>query len=160
FGKPGDTGKWGWRVEGHHLALNFTLDGGQLVSATPAFFGANPAEVRQGPRQGLRTLADLEDRALRLVQALDSPPHKVAIVAAEAPKDVRSANTPQPPTDPAVGIAYEELNDDQKPMMRALVESYAEEMPAEVGRSWLDEVRAAGPEKVRFAWMGPADRSQ
>ncbi|MHC5539530.1 DUF3500 domain-containing protein, partial [Singulisphaera rosea] len=57
FGTPGETGRWGWRIEGHHLSLNFTLDGGKIVSATPAFFGANPAEVRQGPRQGLRTLA-------------------------------------------------------------------------------------------------------
>ena len=71
FGKPPDRGKWGWRVEGHHLSLNFALEDGKIVAATPAFFGANPAEVRQGPRQGLRTLADREDRALRLIQSLD-----------------------------------------------------------------------------------------
>ena len=64
FGTPSDRGKWGWRVEGHHLSLNFTLEDGKIVAATPAFFGSNPAEVRQGPRQGLRTLADREDRAL------------------------------------------------------------------------------------------------
>src|SRR4051794_6458211 len=54
FGKPSDRGKWGWRVEGHHLSLNFTLEDGKIVSATPAFFGSNPAEVRQGTREGLR----------------------------------------------------------------------------------------------------------
>src|SRR5262249_34920942 len=30
FGNPSRTGKWGWRVEGHHLSLNFTLDGGKV----------------------------------------------------------------------------------------------------------------------------------
>ena len=25
FGKPSATGTWGWRVEGHHLAINFTV---------------------------------------------------------------------------------------------------------------------------------------
>src|SRR5205814_1267379 len=43
FGTPAKTGNWGWRVEGHHLSLNFTMEGTQVVSATPNFFGANPA---------------------------------------------------------------------------------------------------------------------
>jgi hypothetical protein len=41
FGTPSKTGKWGWRVEGHHLSLNFTIDKGKVVSSTPAFFGSN-----------------------------------------------------------------------------------------------------------------------
>ena len=50
--RPSKTGKWGWRVEGHHLSLNFTLDKGKLVSATPAFFGANPAGSRSLAQEG------------------------------------------------------------------------------------------------------------
>ena len=65
FGKPLDSGKWGWRIEGHHLSLNFALEDGKIVSATPAFFGSNPGKVVQGPRQGLQTLADRDERALR-----------------------------------------------------------------------------------------------
>jgi len=160
FGKPSDSGKWGWRVEGHHLSLNFTLDGGKVVSATPAFFGANPAEVREGARKGLRTLADVEDRALRLVQALTSDQKKVAVVETAAPKDIRAANTPQPPTESAVGITYADLNDDQRAMLRTLVESYAQDMPADVARVWIDEIKQAGPEKVQFAWFGSAERTQ
>jgi len=56
FGEPSDTGTWGFRVEGHHLSQNFTVVNGK-VADTPSFFGANPAEVREGPRKGLRTLA-------------------------------------------------------------------------------------------------------
>jgi hypothetical protein len=160
FGTPGDRGKWGWRVEGHHLSLNFVLEDGKIVAATPAFFGANPAEVRQGPRQGLRTLADREDRALRLLQALDENQRKSATFSAEAPNDIRAANTPQPPTDAAVGVAYGELNRDQQRMFRALVESYAEDMPEEVSRAWLGEVAKAGFDAIRFAWAGAADRGQ
>jgi hypothetical protein len=160
FGTPTDQGKWGWRVEGHHLSLNFTLDGGKIVSATPAFFGANPAEVRQGPREGLRTLADVEDRALRLVQALTAEQKKAAVVDETAPKDIRAANTPQPPTEAAVGIALEAMNEEQQKMIRSLVESYAEDMPADVGRAWISQIRDGGIDKVKFAWFGPADRSQ
>ena len=85
FGKPEDRGKWGWRIEGHHLSLNFTLEDGKIVAATPAFFGSNPGEVRQGPRQGLRTLADREDRALRLVQALDEGQQQEGALRREGP---------------------------------------------------------------------------
>ena len=48
FGEPSETGAWGWRVEGHHLSLNFTVVKGEMVASSPTFFGANPAEVRQG----------------------------------------------------------------------------------------------------------------
>jgi hypothetical protein len=160
FGTPGDRGKWGWRVEGHHLSLNFALEDGKITAATPVFFGANPAEVRQGPRQGLRTLAEREDRALRLLQALDEDQRKSALFAPKAPADIRAANTPQPPTDPAAGIAASDLNRDQRTMLRDLIESYAEDMPDEVAQAWLAEIRRAGSDAIRFTWAGPADRSQ
>jgi hypothetical protein len=160
FGTPSDQGKWGWRVEGHHLSLNFALENGKIVAATPSFFGANPAEVRQGPRQGVRTLADREDTALRLVQALDGNQKKTAIVSPEAPKEIRAAGTAQPPTDAAPGISYNDLTTDQRHLLRALVESYSSDMPEEVARTWIDEIRRAGIEGIKFSWSGPADRSQ
>lgn len=160
FGKPSDKGRWGWRIEGHHLSLNFTLQDGKIASATPAFFGANPAEVRQGPRQGLQTLADREERALRLLQALKDDQRKTAIVVDKAPADIRAANVAQPPTAAAEGISYAQLNADQRPLLQALVESYAEDMPADVASAWLDELKRAGVDDIRFAWQGPADRTQ
>lgn len=160
FGKPSNRGKWGWRVEGHHLSLNFVLDDGRIVAATPAFFGSNPGEVRQGPRKGTFVLAEREERALRLLQALDESQKKTAIVSPEAPREVRAANTPQPPTAPAAGIAYADLTGDQKKMLRALVETYALDMTEEVSRAWLGEIRDAGFNAVRFAWLGPAERNQ
>ena len=159
FGTPSTTGKWGWRVEGHHLSLNFTLEDGAIVAATPAFFGSNPGEVRQGPRQGLRTLADLEDRALRLLQALTDEQKKTAVTADKAPADIRAHNTPQPPVTAPEGIAYDQLNDDQKAMLRALVDAYALDMTPEVATAWLDEVKKAGPEKIHFSWTGAQDRN-
>ena len=160
FGKPSDTERWGWRVEGHHLSLNFVVEKGQVVSASPAFFGANPAEVRSGPRSGLRVLSDVEDRALRLLQALTPEQQKVAVVAEKAPSDIRGANTPQAPDAAAEGIAYSALTDSQKPMLKHLIESYAAEMPTEVGAAWIGEIDKAGIDSVKFAWAGAADRSQ
>ena len=160
FGEPSDRGKWGWRVEGHHLSLNFVVQDGKIVAATPAFFGSNPAEVSSGPRKGLRNLADLEDRALRLLQALDDSQKKVAIIAEKAPADIRAANKPQAPTEAAEGIAFSGLNDGQRPMLRALIETYAAEMPSEVGQAWLDEIERGGLDSVKFAWAGATERTQ
>ncbi len=160
FGTPSETERWGWRFEGHHLSLNFTIDGGKIVSATPVFFGANPAEIREGSRKGLRTLAEVEDRALRLLQSLDDSQKKIAVTAPEAPHDIRGANTPQPPTAPAEGITYAQLNEEQRAMLKALVVSYAGDMPHEVATVWFDEIKQAGSDSVRFSWTGPADRSQ
>jgi len=160
FGTPTESGRWGWRFEGHHLSLNFTLDGGKLVSATPVFFGANPAEVREGSRKGLRTLADVEDRALRLVQALDDEQKKIAVTASQAPNEIRGANTPQAPTAAAEGISFAQLNEEQRAMLKSLVEAYAGDMPHEVATVWFDEIKQAGPDLVKFSWTGPADRTQ
>ena len=30
FGKPGNKGVWGWRFEGHHVSLNYTIVNGKL----------------------------------------------------------------------------------------------------------------------------------
>src|SRR5439155_3937192 len=66
FGTPAKTGKWGWRIEGHHMSRNFTVADGKVQSATPAFFGANPAEFKFGERKGERVLPEVEDLARAL----------------------------------------------------------------------------------------------
>ena len=63
FGEPGPKTTWGWRYEGHHLSQNWTVVNGTAMATTPQFFGANPAEVRQGTKKGLRALAAEEDLA-------------------------------------------------------------------------------------------------
>ena len=52
FGDPAGTEPWGWRVEGHHVSLHYSIWGDDVVSVTPFFFGSNPVEVRKGPNPG------------------------------------------------------------------------------------------------------------
>src|SRR5437016_14452015 len=44
FGQPDPKGTWGWRLEGHHLSLNFMLIDGAAITVTPSFLGSNPGE--------------------------------------------------------------------------------------------------------------------
>ena len=168
FGTPSNNGRWGWRIEGHHLSLNFTIDGGKIVSATPAFFGSNPGEVRQGPRKGLRTLGDLEDLSLRLLQSLDQEQKKTAVIAEKAPAEIHSADfkgtsgglSAAIPEEAPQGIAYAKLNDHQKALLQGLIEDYAGEMPADIARGWLEEIKKAGVDRLYFAWQGEDDRTK
>lgn len=38
FGTPSTRNTWGWRVEGHHVSLHFTVVNGTLVAGAPTFF--------------------------------------------------------------------------------------------------------------------------
>jgi hypothetical protein len=67
FGTPADVGAWSWRIQGHHLALQWTLLDGRVVSSTPQFMGAQPAlltddDAMEGFLPGTRVLGPLEDR--------------------------------------------------------------------------------------------------
>src|SRR5262249_36598596 len=78
FGEPSKTGKWGWRCEGHHLSINYTMERTEIVSATPAVFGGNPAELMAGPKKGFRALPEAVDPYKALADSLYDKQKKVA----------------------------------------------------------------------------------
>src|ERR1700722_4998747 len=92
FGEPASGKAWGWRVEGHHLSLNFVVAHGQVLAATPAFFGSNPAEVKAGPRKGLSVLGEEDALGRAFVRSLTPDQQKFAIIATNAPQEVFTAN--------------------------------------------------------------------
>lgn len=152
FGKPAKTGKWGWRVEGHHLSLNFTLTDGKVVSATPAVFGANPATVKQGPKQGLRTLPEADDLARQLIDSLDENQKKEASREKQF-REVEQANV-VPTLDGPAGLPTSKMTSEQRAILRKLVESYAQRMPADVAEAQMAEIREAGTDKIHFGFAG------
>ncbi len=159
FGEPSDASTWGWRVEGHHLSLNFTVVKGQVVASGPSFFGANPAAVKQGPRKGLRALAREEDLARELLLSLDAKQKAAAVIDQTAPKDIISYNKRKAETLPG-GIAAARLTPKQRDALMAVIEEYAGNMPEEVAAARMDAVRKAGADKLHFAWAGGPDRGQ
>jgi hypothetical protein len=159
FGTPAKSGKWGWRVEGHHLSLNFVVEGGKVAAATPAFFGANPATVKAGPRKGLRTLPEAEDLARELVKALEPEQQKLAY-RKKPPLPEPQEKTAKPSVGPPQGIAAAQLNDGQRAILKKLVESYAHRLPADVAEAELQRVRAAGFDKIHFLYTGGTEPGQ
>lgn len=160
FGTPDAAGPWGWRLEGHHLSLNFTLVPGRAISVTPAFFGANPAEVPSGPQRGQRTLADEQDLAFTLVRGVDPGLRGRLVIAAESPGDIVSGPGRADSLKTPAGIPLGELGAEQRALALRLVETYARNMRPDIADDELRRMRESGVENVRFAWAGPIDPRQ
>ncbi|HEY7181260.1 MAG TPA: TonB family protein [Blastocatellia bacterium] len=158
FGAPSAKDAWGWRVEGHHVSLNFTVVKGELLSNTPLFFGANPAEVREGERKGLRALAAEEDKGRDLVQALDEKQRAVAIFDKTAPGDIVTMNKRKVDPLKPEGVAAGQLNKQQKALLEKLIDEYLSRMPQDVADERSKKLRAAGFDKIYFAWAGGVNK--
>ena len=158
FGKPAADGRWALSVEGHHLSLNWTIEQGAVTANTPAFFGANPAEIKSqvsaGPKQGTRTLAKEQAVALALVQSLSDEQRAKAVIAEKAPRDIRAGGQPQPPKPEPAGLAAQDMTDAQRKQLVELIEVYTGNFPTDVAARRWAEIRAAGLEKLHFAWAG------
>src|SRR5262249_14020267 len=128
FGTPGASGSWGWRVEGHHVSLNFTIVDGALVAATPQFFGSNPAEVMSGPKKGLRILAAEEDPARALLLSLTPAQRAKAVLDIAAPGDILTMNKATIERLDASGILAGDLQSKQRDLLMQVINAYASAM--------------------------------
>lgn len=157
FGTPSDSGTWGFRVEGHHLALNFTVVKGKVASS-PMFYGTNPAEVRVGPRKGLRVLAREDDLGRAVYTSLAADQQKVALVSKAAYKDIftmadrKAALNGQPS-----GLSAAKMNAKQRQALQELIDEYIYNAPEPLAAARLDQVKKAGA-NLYFAWAGTAEK--
>jgi len=158
FGAPSPKSPWGWRFEGHHLSVNVTVVGGELVASAPLFMGSNPAEVREGPRKGLRTLAGEEDEARTLIQSLDEKQKAVAIYQEKAPADILTMNNRKVDPLKPEGLAAAAMTATQRKQLMKLIEVYLTRMPDEVATARRAKLNAGGLEKITFAWAGGINR--
>jgi hypothetical protein len=155
FGKPGKTGRWGWRFDGHHLSVNCTVADGTLVSATPCFMGVNPVKVMHGPKLGeRRTITGCEDEARTLAKMLTPDQAKVAVVEKHLPEV--KARTRQAPTLPT-GLAASKMTEPQQAQLLKVIRHYLERMPAVSAKVEEDRLKKAGVEQLSFHYTGATE---
>ena len=160
FGTPSSNGAWGWRVEGHHLSLHFTVVDGTAVASSPYFFGSNPAQVRSGPKAGLRVLGDREDAARALVTALDRSQRAAAIIDEVAPDDILTgAELAVDPLSP-IGVKADALNPSQRDLLMRVIDAYTSVMADDIASERMAAVREAGIDEVGFVWAGSTERGE
>src|SRR5437762_8499067 len=160
FGKPGALGRWGWRLEGHHLALNFLLVEGKEISVTPSFLGSNPGEVREGPRKGLRVLGAEEDLARQLVKSLTDEQKKAAIYTNTAPREIITGNDRKARALSPTGISAAKLNAAQTELVWQLIKEYVYRYRPEIADHDLKKIEQAGTKNLYFAWAGSTEPKQ
>jgi hypothetical protein len=141
------------------LSQNFTVAGGKLAGS-PEFFGANPAEVREGPRRGLRVLAQEEDLGRALIQSLRPEQRKVAIVAGTAYPDILTSASRQAALDgQPSGLAAAQLDRPQRALLAALLDEYANNVAPALAALRLNEIHQA-KDAIHFAWAGGIEKGQ
>ena len=160
FGTPAARGTWGWRVEGHHVSLHFSVANGAAIASTPTFAGSNPAEVREGAEKGKRVLGALEDAGRALVMALDTSQRTTATINDRAPNEIVTANrldiSPLTPE----GLRAAAMTPTQRELLAKVIDAYTGLMAPDIASDRLARIKAAGMDAVAFAWAGPIERGQ
>ena len=160
FGDPDASAAWGWRVEGHHLSVNYTGIGRSAQVVSPVFFGANPAKVLSGPHAGLRILAAEEDLARELVKMLDPEQRVVAIFSDTALVEMETRNDPKARALRTEGLRAADMSAPQRAQLRRLVDHYAGRVSATARAHALRDLEDGGFGELRFAWAGGTEVGQ
>jgi hypothetical protein len=151
LGDPDGDGPWGWRINGHHLALHVIVTAGG-TTYTPHFIGSEPAVVPGGGR----ILGLEEDLGRRLATGFDPDQRALGVSADVAPADILTRFDPV--ADPSVlpdGIGRDQLTPSQQEILDRLIQRYFHRAPTPYAQACWRDATAAGLEQIRFAWAGP-----
>jgi hypothetical protein len=167
FGTPSNNGSWGWRWEGHHLSLHYTIVEGNVTVSTPTFLSVSPAEIPEGPRRGMRALGRQEDAGRALLSSLTPAQREIAIFSETAPTNivagpVRGEPALAPKVEPLspVGIGASDLTPVQRGLLMDIVESYIAVMSPDIAELRRAKIRQGGTEDITFAWAGGTIRGE
>ncbi len=159
FGTPSDSAPWGFRIEGHHLSLHFTLSGDRFIATLPQFMGSNPAVAPRdfepgGPRQGARVLGKPEDLARALMTKLKGVERAAALFDSRPYGDIVTSNAAKVSPLAPVGVKWDDLPASEQAALLELIATFAEHLRPALADARLARVRAGGMSTIRFGWAG------
>ncbi len=160
FGEPSASNPWGFRYEGHHTSLHWTMVNGKIVASVPQFLGANPADVREGPMKGTRALAAEEDLGRQLVKSLNDEQRAACILNPAAPPDIVTGAQREAAIQDDLGLVYSQMTSDQQGLLLSLIQVYAHTQCPELAEARLTKIRDAGLGTLKFAWMGGLEKGE
>lgn len=151
FGQPSLTSPWMLEYGGHHLALNITIVGDRGVM-TPALTGAQPA-IYTSNGKTVRALAQENDKAFALLDALDATQRKQAILNYRIGDLVlgpgHAGETIQPE-----GLKASAMNEKQRALLLDVISEWAGIVNEAYVNPRIAEIKA-GLADTYFAWSGP-----
>ena len=154
FGNPATDAIWGWRLEGHHIAFNFSSKDNRLVSGTPGFLGSNPAVILSGSEKGKYILKDEADLGFALLHSLNKEQTEKAVISNEAPGEILTAASRHAMINDPKGILFNELDGPQQKIFLQLLSIYIHRYTRFFADGMMKEIDEAGFNNLRFAWAG------
>ena len=155
FGEPGN-GDWGWKLAGHHVAVNFTVSDNR-VAFTPTFLGSNPMAIESGPYAGQMVLPHEGSRGIELMQSLSADQQRTATISSEAARDVFEGPGRRASLAKFEGIKTDKLSAVQHQLLRHLVLEYLQNVDHDAADAQLALIDQAGWDEMWFSWRGPVD---
>jgi hypothetical protein len=153
FGKPADKSTWGYRYEGHHLAVNVTIIDGTHLVATPTFMGASPAKVADGRLKGTHILGKEEELARALAISLKEA-GKAVLYSDQAPGDILTGEKRVAEQLAPVGVTADGFTDEQRSLLYSLIAEYANRHRPAIADQQMSLIKALNPREIRFGWAG------
>lgn len=151
FGTPSENSKWAIQLDGHHIALNITLEG-ESYSLSPSFIGTFPQTFNVAGVE-MRPMAKETDLAFEFVNSLSTEQQTQAIVNKKRSSMKVGARwdgvVPEP-----VGILGKSLSEDQKKKLLGLAKQWFDLMPPDHAKRKKEQFFNAIDE-TWFAWNGP-----
>jgi hypothetical protein len=155
FGTPGAGRLWGWRFEGHHLSLSFTLLGDRVVSVTPSSFSSNPNVVDSGKHRGLVALDGEVALARSLYADLDAKNRARALINDRAFGNILTTAGRETRIGTRQGVPLSELSQSQRGLFMRLVETYAvDHLAMDLAAIQRKRIRDGDLMAAHFAWAG------
>lgn len=155
FGKPDIKQPWGWRMEGHHVSLQFTSVNG-VITFTPGFMGSNPGKVLADvPQKGKRILKDEQDIAFQLLRSFSDSQRKQVILSEKAPWEILSLNNRSNlVVVKTEGMAMKDMSAAQKVLFQELIGIYLNRYHVTLKDQQMVKLQNSGLDGIHFAWMG------
>jgi len=156
LGTPSTRDPWLLQFGGHHLALNITIIGDQDV-LTPSLIAVQPASYTVEGKT-IRPLGRENDKAFALINALDAPQRKQAILDSQMRDLVlgpgQDGRTIQPE-----GIKASALDQKQQAMLLDLVTEWVGIINDGAAAAKMAEIKKELAE-TWFAWSGPTENGR
>lgn len=152
MGEVSDRAPWGFQLDGHHLNINCLVLGTQVV-VTPYFLGSEPLEAEIGKFKGVRILENEEQVALELIHALDGSQLERAVISKTMPPGLFTGAFRDNVTLDYTGISHGELNEQQRKILKRLIDVYVGRLSPDIAVEKMREVERHLDETY-FSWMG------
>ena len=154
FGYPSATSPWMLQFGGHHLGLNVTFVGDQVVCA-PLHTGILPAKFEQNGKV-VRALGRENDLAFDLLATFTPDQLKAATIDHDVSDLVFGPGRPNTKLSPE-GLRGADMTDKQRTTMLSLIGEWVGVLNEVHSAQRFDEIRQSLPD-TRFAWSGPTNR--